>query len=97
MTRLIELIRNGEIEEIEADLKENKHNRDYINMVDKDGNNALMNAISYSRCTDIIELLIELGANIDVVNGHGSTLLMYAKQYGYTDIVKLLNNVKRII
>jgi len=42
--------------------------------------------------TDIVKLLIENGADVNVKDKDGMTALMYASEEGYTEIVSLLKN-----
>jgi ankyrin repeat protein len=54
---------------------------------------ALMYAVDNGNL-DISKLLIENGANIDVKSKLGETALDIASKHSYTDIVKLLKNIK---
>ncbi len=40
--------------------------------------------------TEIVKLLLEKHAKVDLVNNHGNTALILAAYKGYTEIVKLL-------
>ena len=39
---------------------------------------------------DMVSLLIEFGADVDAVNAHGVTSLMFASKQGHLDVVRLL-------
>ena len=90
MTTLIELIcTNAPTEEIKDDLHKHRHNKNYVNIVDKYGINALMVACIYNKI-ETVKLLLEANADIDFANEYGCTALMVACGNGYTEIVKLL-------
>ncbi|VDH89965.1 Hypothetical predicted protein [Mytilus galloprovincialis] len=55
----------------------------------KDGQTALMLAVSQGR-TEMVNMLIDSGADINVQDDEGSTALMCACEHGHTDIVKIL-------
>lgn len=48
-----------------------------------------MLAVSHGRL-DMVEILLNIGANINLQDGDGSTALMVAAEHGYDDIAKLL-------
>ena len=56
---------------------------------DNDGNAALIIA-SLNRDTDIVILLLENGAQVDITDTDGWTILMMVSEMGYSDVVKLL-------
>ena len=58
-------------------------------LAQKDGTPLLAWAAKKGR-TDIVKLLIEAGANVNVTNKNGSTPLHIAADHGHTEIVKLL-------
>jgi ankyrin repeat protein len=45
--------------------------------------------------TEIVQLLIEKEANVNVKDGDGNTPLQVASQYGYEEIIKLLKEYER--
>lgn len=49
---------------------------------------------SYKERLEIVTLLLNAGAKIDVLNNRGVTALMCASCYGYTEIVKMLLDLK---
>ena len=53
------------------------------------GQTALMLAVSHGRL-DMVQLLLEAGADINIRDEDGSTALMCAAEHGHADIVKLL-------
>lgn len=55
----------------------------------QDGQTALMLAVSQGRA-EIVQTLLEAGANVNAQDNEGSTAMMVACEHGYTDIVKLL-------
>ncbi|XP_051170981.1 uncharacterized protein LOC127287884 isoform X2 [Leptopilina boulardi] len=63
-----------------------------VNLQSKmDGQTALMLAVSHGRM-DMIKLLIDAGAEINIQDDDGSTALMCAAEHGHIDIVRLLLN-----
>ncbi len=61
-----------------------------VNTRDKNGISALMHAAYYG-CTNIVRLLINHGADINISNyNYKNTALMYAVEKGHKDIVELL-------
>ena len=60
-----------------------------INAVDDEGWTPLMIAASANRI-DIVEILIENNANLDLQNSYGNTALHYAASKNLIDIVKVL-------
>ncbi len=92
MSKLINLIYGkASIEEIKADLYDNRDNKNYVNVVDEWGKTALKWACIFGD-TGVVKLLLEANADIHMVNGCGMTALKIAKQNGRTEIVELLNN-----
>ncbi len=55
-------------------------------------NTRLTPLINASRmdCKDVVEVLLNNGADVNVKNSDGRTALVLAKLYGYTDIVEML-------
>ena len=53
------------------------------------GQTALMLAVSHGR-QDMVGMLLECGANVNMQDEDGSTALMCASEHGHTDIVKML-------
>ena len=60
-----------------------------VDYQDKDGNSLLIYAIFFN-CQDVINTLLEKGANLNLQNSDGVTALFVASQEGYTDVLKLL-------
>lgn len=52
------------------------------------GQTALMLAVSHGR-VDMVSMLLEAGADINIQDDDGSTALMCAAEHGHIDIVKL--------
>lgn len=66
-----------------------------VNIKDKFGNNALWKAVFNGQRTkyyDIVNLLLEYGADANNVNNAGRTPIDFAKQVGYKDLVAILEN-----
>ncbi|MCY4329972.1 MAG: ankyrin repeat domain-containing protein, partial [Endozoicomonadaceae bacterium] len=63
--------------------------RQYINSKDCDGNTALMRA-AIADNADYINMLLEAGADTEVQNKDGYTVLMIAADKGHTDCIKAL-------
>ncbi len=65
-----------------------------MNAQDEDGVTALLYTMQEARKNfpthELIKLLLEKGANVDMQSGKGETALIIAARYGDTDIVKLL-------
>jgi ankyrin repeat protein len=40
--------------------------------------------------TEVVRLLLEMGANIDAMDNKGKTALFYATAYGYTAVANIL-------
>ena len=53
------------------------------------GQTALMLAVSHGRL-DMVRMLMEAGADVNMRDEDGSTALMCASEHGHTEIVKLL-------
>lgn len=53
------------------------------------GQTALMLAVSHGR-VDMVSMLLDCGANVNMQDEDGSTALMCASEHGHHDIVKLL-------
>ena len=90
MSKLINLIcDNASIQAIKADLYDNRHNKDYVNVVDVYGMNALMYACVNDN-TESVKLLLAEDVNVNVVNRRGVNAFIYACMNGETESVKLL-------
>ena len=97
MSKLIELIlEKAGIEKIKANLYDNRHNKNYVNMVDKYGMNALMWACAKGNI-EIVKLLLEVGANVNIVDKYGNTALKIAEQYERTEAIELLNKCNNYV
>lgn len=55
------------------------------------GQTALMLAVSHGRL-DMVQMLLDAGADINIKDEDGSTALMCAAEHGYIEIVKYLLN-----
>ena len=82
---LLAAVKTGKIDEVKAVLT--KENIDYQNPKLKES--ALI-AATYKNYSDIVQLLIDKDANLNLQNIDGNTALMLASLYGYKDIAKLL-------
>ena len=90
MSNLITPIcKKASIEEIKANLDENKHDKGYINLVNRFGNNALILACMQGY-TEAVKLLLEEGADMNIVDEDGDTALIWACFYNRIESVKLL-------
>jgi ankyrin repeat protein len=92
MSKLINLIYdNASIEEIKADLYDNRHNKDYVNVVDIFGRNALIYGCKNGK-TEVVKLklLLEAGADVNIVDAYDMNAFMHACMKGNTESVKLL-------
>jgi len=58
-------------------------------VVPQSGQTALMLAASHGRC-DMVELLLDAGAEVNARDEDGSSALMCACEHGYIDIVQML-------
>jgi ankyrin repeat protein len=56
----------------------------------------LINAVRYrnEECPEIIQILLQAGANPKVRDAAGKTALDYAKEKGYTTIIQLLEEAQ---
>ena len=61
-----------------------------IDCVDKEKNTALLSAVKYrsEERTEMVELLLELGANVDMTDDQGKTAYDYAVENGYAEIAE---------
>lgn len=65
-----------------------------VNVIDNDGNSALIFAVAYGQI-DVTKKLIEKGAELDIKDSQGNTPLEIAKLNNNEDIIQLLTiNVK---
>ncbi len=91
-TGLIRAADRGHVEIIKA-LLETDIDRDHVNRL---GWTALLEAIILGdggpRHTDVVRLLIESRADVNLADGTGVTPLAHARQHGYSEIVKLLES-----
>ena len=79
--------KNGNLEEIKLLIKSNAN----LNLSDKDGWTALMNAARYQNNSEIVRILLEAGANPNQKNMYGSTALQLGAVYSENpEIVRLL-------
>ena len=67
-----------------------------INHVNNLGWTALLEAIILGdggpRRTEVVRLLVEAGANVNLADGKGVTPLTHARQHGYQQIISILQN-----
>lgn len=61
-----------------------------VNMPDRDGITALMEAAIGNPNPEMVKFLIKSGARIDAVSRNGTTALLYATQYNNSEVVKFL-------
>lgn len=61
-----------------------------INSIDKWGNSALIYAIKYYNTYDKIKLLIDAGADVNIINNDGINALNIAIEFSSNDIIRLL-------
>ena len=91
-TGLIRAADRGHVEIIKA-LLQTDMDRNHVNRL---GWTALLEAIILGdggpRHTDVVRLLIESGADVNLADGEGVTPLAHARQRGYHEIVKLLES-----
>lgn len=85
MSELVWGIKNGDLEQV-RDIVENK-NIDVNQMID--GRTPLHYAADYGQC-EVLRYLLEKGANANVTDKHGITILLAAIWEGHTNCVKLL-------
>jgi ankyrin repeat protein len=90
MSKLIDLIYgDASIEEIKADLYDNRYNKNYVNVVNGDSKTAFMYACILGHI-GAVKLLLEANADVNVVDGWGDNAFMHACVLGKTEVVKLL-------
>ena len=93
MSKLTKLICGGATtEEIKANLWDNRHNKDYVNIVDEYGRTALICACLNNKI-EVVKLLLNANTDVNIVAEDGRSALMWACAYGRTEIVKLLLEV----
>ena len=61
-----------------------------INIKNDDGSTSLMICACTGQYSEIVELLISYGADINATDKNGWTALMFASQNGYVESVKIL-------
>ena len=88
ITPLITAVNNGDLDEVNVLLSSSTID---INSENNQGNTALMYACKHGH-TQIVNALIEAGANINLQNMFGETALIYACRYNHPDIVNILIN-----
>ena len=64
-------------------------NKDYLDLLDKDGNNAIVTAAS-NKHYDIVKLLVLAKANVNSFDKDGNTALLYATLHDKIDMIKFL-------
>ena len=90
MSNLINLIYSkASIEAIKADLYDNRHDKNYVNIVNEWGKTAFMYACAFGNI-ESVKLLLEANVDVNVVEVCGGNALMYACMNGETEVVKLL-------
>lgn len=62
---------------------------DSVNYKDKNGN-TLLTCASYFGCTDVVKLLLDNGATVDLLDANRCTALFLSSQDGHAEIAKLL-------
>lgn len=60
------------------------------NAAKKNKFSALMMAAQFNRDPEVINVLIDSGADVNAVNNHGQTALLFAAQYNFPQIIKTL-------
>jgi uncharacterized protein len=92
-TGLIRAADRGHVEIIRELLKTDIR----VNHINKLGWTALLEAIILGdggrRHTEVVRLLVDAGADINLPDKDGSTPFTHAKNRGFTDIVKILENI----
>lgn len=98
-----ELIKSHKFEDLREELikikeiKENINENIDINIRDETNNYLINYAIIFNRI-DILKILLEIGARIDILDNDGRTVLYYPVKFGYTNIIKeILEFNKNII
>jgi ankyrin repeat protein len=66
-----------------------ENNKEYINHTNSKGKTALILAAEYGKI-DIVNMLLEKGADINKTDAKGKNALMFASSEGHLDVVKLL-------
>lgn len=86
--KLLWSVKNGDIEAVKQQIREEKPN---INAEINSGRNALHFAADYGQ-TDVIQCLVEAGADVNQADKHGITPLLAAIWENHIEAVKLLLN-----
>jgi len=87
-TKLMYLSGNGEIYDVQYQLLLNKSD---INTQEKDGYTALMYASSGGHLK-VVELLIDFGADKELITKKGNNALFFAKNNSHTEIISILQS-----
>lgn len=89
--RFLKAAENGDLKKIKSMLNKEINIKTLINAVDKENNTALILASKFGY-DEIVKILIENGADINIKNNDGKTALDYAEENDYKNIIELLKN-----
>ena len=87
--RFLKAAENGNLKKIKSMLNKEVNIKTLINAVDKENNTALILASKFGY-SEIVKILIENGADINIKNNDGKTALDYAEENDYKNIIQLL-------
>lgn len=88
MTDLFQLIYDHKFDEIIQIIKVNLDNIDY-NIKDKNDNYILIYAVIYNQL-NLVKILVENGARIDIIDQEGYSILYYPIRFNYFEILQYL-------
>lgn len=88
-TALMIAVKNGDIDKVKYLFQNNIFNKETVNCRNRKCRSALYYAIKHNRF-EIIQLLVEKGANIDLQTQYGETPLMQASKHGNPKVFRFL-------
>ena len=85
---IMEGIKNFE-EQLDLSTRYLKNNKNILDYQDETGKTPLMRAAELGKA-DVVDLIIQYGANVNLADNKGRTALIYAAKYGHKEVVETL-------
>ncbi|ARF11115.1 ankyrin repeat protein [Hokovirus HKV1] len=89
MSKFFEFIQNNKLQELIINIKNHNPQDINININDKNGN-YLLNYAIINNNIELVKLLLEYGAYLDILDADGKTILYLPIKYNYYNLIKLL-------